>query len=124
MNVASIVMRHPLTGDRREIRTGFCWPAFWLGPLWAVANRLSQLAFLMMSAGMALSLIDIGGEDASLWAALLGDAGMMLLYALICGRFAHAWHRFFLQRKGYVVIAQDGGPAPEMQFTTINLLIS
>lgn len=84
-----------------RVKTGFSWPAFFFGTLWAVAKGLWLVALVMLV------------PEAALWfcsgyAEARGDAGLAGLgllfqigYRLVYGRYANAWWRAKLVRQGY-----------------------
>ena len=84
-----------------RVKTGFSWPAFFFGTLWAVAKGLWLVALAMLV------------PEAAIWfcsgfAEAHGNAGLavaglvfQLAYRVVCGRYANAWWRAKLVRQGY-----------------------
>lgn len=97
-------------GDIRPIKIGFSWPAFFLNVLWAVANGLWLVAFLILVlafSGLILfastiqsSLVLVGLTAVSAEAALLTFLGLRANDVL-------ASH---LERRGYVLTSVVSAP--------------
>ncbi len=84
-----------------RVKTGFSWPAFFFGAMWAVAKGLWLIAIAMFAL------------DALIWfcsgyAAARGNDGLavaglvfQIAYWVLRGRHANAWWRAKLVRQGY-----------------------
>jgi hypothetical protein len=84
-----------------RVKTGFSWPAFFLGGLWAITK------------GLWLPALSMFALDALIWfasgyAQARGDGGLALAglafqlgYWVLRGRYANAWWRAKLVRQGY-----------------------
>lgn len=78
------------------IAEGFCWPAFLVAPVWALANRMwftavgvvTAYVLLMLCAGLA------GLDDGTALALIVGAA-------LIVGFCANDWRRTALEARGW-----------------------
>jgi hypothetical protein len=91
---------HPAHGYE-NVKSGFSWPAFFLGPIWAIVKRLWWIAAAMM-------VIDAALWFASGYAAARRDGAIALLYlvlvviyAVLRGRWGNGWRRARLMRRGY-----------------------
>jgi hypothetical protein len=84
-----------------RVKTGFSWPAFFFGGMWAIAKGL-WLPALAMFALDALIWFCSGYAEAR-GNGLLAVAGMALeiVYWMLRGRHANAWWRAKLVRQGY-----------------------
>ena len=100
MSAERINYFHPARGMVR-VKTGFSWPAFFFGALWAVAKGLWLVAIAMLAV------------DATLWfcsgyAAARHNDGLAALglvlqiaYWVFRGWHANAWWRARLVKRGY-----------------------
>jgi len=89
-------------------RSGFSWIAALYPPLWAVPRRLwlaclGWLAISLSAKALLLALLfhlALTGRD------IFGIyLGAILIECWVLGRFANSFHRWWLQRHGYVLIA-------------------
>lgn len=97
-----VVMVHP-SGRKADVRVGFSWPAFLLGPAWALAKRQWLLAVLMIVVLIADNFVaGLLQLSEAVWLQLAGGL-LLVVYMIACGVYANAWHRYFLQRQGFVV---------------------
>jgi hypothetical protein len=78
---------------------GFCWPAFFFGPLWLASHRLwlAGVSALMFDIAV-LTVVDIG--------LLPGEFGVVVLAlgALLIGLEAREWRRRALARRGAALV--------------------
>ncbi len=100
MSAERIGYFHPERGMVR-VKTGFSWPAFFFGTLWAVAKRLWLVALAMCVPELAIWFCS-GRAEAR------GDVGLacagllfQIVYRWLCGRYANAWWRARLVAQGY-----------------------
>ena len=113
MRVYTVHLQHrPPSPDRNAvvIAEGFCWPAFLVAPIWALANRMWFTAvgvvtahvLLMLCAGLA------GLDDGTALALIVGAA-------VIVGFCANDWRRTALEARGWqmagLATAADGDAA-------------
>jgi len=86
------------------VKEGFTIWGFLFGPLWLLYNRLwfEFIAAILVAAGVAAGLVDLGLKDQ---APVITD----LLLALIIGFEGYNLLRWRLQRKGYVFLASVAG---------------
>lgn len=85
-----------------QVKVGFCWPAFFLGGLWAAAKRMWFPYFLaMLIVDIAMWFL-LGYAEASENFALmlLGMIGT-IVYAVVRGRRGNQWHASSLLSRGY-----------------------
>src|SRR6201985_982424 len=87
--------------DYVRVKTGFSWPAFFCGVLWASAKKLWGLLFLMLLVEALLyalgAAIQAGGNVSLVFAQL----GVQLAYLVLRGCYGNAWWRASLLRRGY-----------------------
>ena len=99
MRVYTVHLQHrALSPDRNAvvIAEGFCWPAFLVAPIWALANRMwftavgvvTAYVLLMLCAGLA------GLDDGTALALIVGAA-------VIVGFCANDWRRTALEARGW-----------------------
>ena len=102
MKAKTLVLVHP---SRRTVavKHGFSWPAFFLGPLWALVKRLWLHFGLLLAALLPIIVVDEYAEH--LHSPMLGFVAMTLYlaYMLICGYFGNRWLRATLRKRGYAV---------------------
>jgi hypothetical protein len=98
----------PAYADRDPVllKEGFCWPAFLLGALWALACGMwLRAAAMILAAAALMAALALAGADAT--TALAAWVG----FALILGFGGNDWLRARLERRGLrfagVVAAQD-----------------
>ncbi|MGK5027501.1 DUF2628 domain-containing protein [Janthinobacterium sp. RB2R34] len=88
-------------GRYAYVSAGFSWPAFFLGPLWAVAKRRWWWLLPMFCLDVVLSasaeLADSQGREA----ALLLASCAQLSYLLMRGWYGNRWLAASLERQGY-----------------------
>ena len=96
--------------DYVRVKKGFSWPAFFLGSLWAAVKHMWGVAALMVLV------------EAVFWfgrgvAAARGDATLLLLgfaleitWFVVRGRYANAWRRAALARRGYRLVVEKRSP--------------
>ena len=96
------------------IKEGICWPAFFLGPLWALWHRLWLAALVVLVAGLALSgvgiLLRLDG---------LSQGAVSVGFAAIVGFVANDLRRRWLERRHFTlaaVVSADGREAAEWRF--------
>ena len=92
-------------GRYAYVNAGFSWPAFFLGPLWAIAKRRWWWLLPMLCLDVVLSacgeLADIQGREA----ALLLASSAQLSYLLLRGWYGNRWLEASLMRQGYTRVA-------------------
>lgn len=93
------------TGRYAYVHAGFSWPAFFLGPWWAIVKR--RWGFLLPMSVLEI-VLSFGGELAlghgfhTLGAVLVLT---QLAYMLARGLYGNNWLAASLRRKGYVRVA-------------------
>ena len=115
-------MHGRLDPDPVLVKEGFCWPAFFFGVLWALANGLWLVALLLAGAAAALILVlSLAGVDP------LTATAAWLAFALIVGFDANDWRRAKLARQGLRfsgVIAAPGRDAALRRWFDLNPVAS
>ncbi len=90
------------------IKEGFCWPAFFLGPLWVLWHRLWLAALVLLVAGVALSgtalLLRLDG---------LSQGAVSVGFAVIVGFVANDLRRRRLARRHFTLAAVVSGAGRE-----------
>ena len=95
-----VVLIHP-SGKVAHVKVGFSWPAFLLGPLWALVKRLWwHFAALMLVFALINFITDSALSANSLFSTLLA-LGMSLTYMVICGVQGNTWLMKALMKRGY-----------------------
>ena len=90
------------TGRYAYVNAGFSWPAFFLGPLWAVAKRRWWWLLPMLCLDLALSAGSELATGHEFDATLLLVAGAQLAYLMARGWYGNRWLEASLLRQGYV----------------------
>ncbi len=110
------VRRHGLDADSDLvlIKEGICWPAFFLGPLWALWHRLWLAALVLLIADLALSgtalLLRLDG---------LSQGAVAVGVAAIVDFVANDLRRRWLERRHFTlaaVVSAAGRAAAEWRF--------
>ena len=98
-----IYLQRPGQGDVVAVATGFSWGALLLGFVWAMSKRMWFAAFVMLGVSTILFL-------SGLWGDTIGTIGLVLsvLFGVACGVYGNQWHRWTLEKRGYVVMQRPG----------------
>lgn len=83
-------------GDLVLVKEGMSWPAFFLGPVWALWHKM-WLATLWLLAGAAV----LGAISAVAGFAAAGDSLLSLGAACVVGVFGNDLRRWSLAHRGY-----------------------
>jgi hypothetical protein len=94
-----IYLQHPGEGEPVAVATGFSWGACLLGFIWALSKRMWFAAFVMLGVSLVLFGMGLWGETADLIGTVLS-----ILFAIGCGIYGNQWHRWTLEKRGYVVL--------------------
>lgn len=108
MQVFSIHLRPAaLTPDRDAIlvKEGFCWPAFFFGPFWALWHRM-WFAFI----GLLSVLIALGVAEALLRLDPMTYSAVMFGVATIIGFCGNDWRRNALTVRGWKMEGLSAAP--------------
>ena len=101
-------------GDLVLIKEGICWPAFFLGPLWALWHRLWLAALVLLIAYLGLS-----GSALLLRLDGLSQGAVSVGVAAIVGFVANDLRRRWLERRHFTlaaVVSAAGREAAEWRF--------
>jgi len=100
MTINVVRLEHP-SGASINIKSGFSWPAFFLGPLWALTKRMWLLLFLLTLALLPLFALDAYAEYKK--SVPLSFLVLVLLNGImfICGRYGNRWLYAKLLKQGY-----------------------
>jgi len=105
----AIVLYADCSGRLAMHCSGFSWIAALYPPLWAVTRRLwlACLGWLAISLSGKALLLAVLFHLPLLGAGVGGSIylGAVLIERWVLGRFANSFHRWWLQRHGYVLIA-------------------
>ncbi|SIT47290.1 conserved membrane hypothetical protein [Paraburkholderia ribeironis] len=96
---ARIYLQHPGHDQTVAVATGFSWGACLLGFIWALSKRMWFAAFVMLAINLMLFGIGLWGATADLIGLLLS-----ILFAVVCGAYGNQWHRWTLEKRGYVAL--------------------
>jgi len=92
-------------------RDGFTWLGGFLLPVWALTRRMwvTSIAAAILGTVINQLIVDAIGRlgDRTLATAL--SIGWPILWIGACGALANRWHRLWLQRAGYRLIATELG---------------
>lgn len=98
----TLTLIHP-SGKVAQVKVGFSWPAFFLGPLWAIVKRLWLHFLILIMVAQALNFfMDHALSQDNLPSALLSIA-MSLSYPFACGFYGNRWLLKTLLKRGYVI---------------------
>lgn len=92
------------------VKEGFCWPAFFFGPLWALWHRLWQIAAILLVCQLALGAVveTVAGQGPL-------EAVLGLAFATLVGFVANDARRWTLERRDFtmtsVVVGRDAETA-------------
>lgn len=84
-------------GDATFVKEGFCWPAFFFGPLWALWHGMWRTALVLLVLSAVVSGLAIGAG--------LTDAGEFALSGglqVAIGLWANDWRRRVLARRDFL----------------------
>jgi len=103
-----IYLQRPGRDETVAVATGFSWGALLLGFVWAMSKRMWFATFIMLAVNTLLFFSGLCGET-------VGTIGLILsvLFGVACGVYGNQWHRWTLEKRGYVVVqpAGEGGVA-------------
>ena len=87
--------------DYVRVKTGFSWPAFFCGILWASAKKMWGVLLLMLLVEAALYAFGAAVQARHDVPLGLAQLGVQLAYVVLRGWFGNAWWRASLLRRGY-----------------------
>jgi hypothetical protein len=96
---ARIYLHYPGNDEAVAVASGFSWGACLLGFIWALSKKMWFAAFVMLAVNLILFGMGLWGETADLIGLLLS-----ILFAVACGAYGNRWHRWTLEKRGYVVV--------------------
>lgn len=91
-------------GRYAYVSAGFSWPAFFLGPLWAVAKRRWYLLVLMLAIELCLWFGSQLAEGLQREPLILLMGCMELSYLLARGWYGNRWLEASLRQRGYAPV--------------------
>lgn len=94
------VYQHPKTGKYTAMKQGFCWPAFFLVPLWAFSRRLYLLGFFAGGLFFLLLLAEVVASSIGFPINYI-TTGLRLSAQALLGWFANDILRLFLAKRGF-----------------------
>jgi hypothetical protein len=100
------------------VKEGFCWPALFFGPLWAIANGMWVIFLLLIAVFAAIAFTPelLGSDEVATWLC----CGALL----ILGLFGNDLRQWSLQRAGYELVSIVSGSdlidAERRLFTSMN----
>ena len=96
----TIVLMNP-SGKVAHVKIGFCWPAFLLGPLWALVKRMWLHSVLLIVAMLPISYLEGYSEHTGSMPMAILTIGLTVVYMVVCGRYFNQWRRSTLYKRGY-----------------------
>jgi len=108
MRVFTIHLRQTALSPDRDavlIKEGFCWPAFFFGPFWALWHRM-WFVFL----GICAVWIGMGVAEAALRADPLSYGALSAGVSILIGFLANDWRRTALTAKGWEMSGLSAAP--------------
>jgi len=104
------IRRHGLDLDRdiAVVKEGFSWPAFLVGPLWALWHRHWLAALVLMAMSLA-----IAGLTELLAANAAAKTALSLGWSVFIGMFANDLRRALLERLGFTEVGIAAGRRAE-----------
>jgi hypothetical protein len=84
-----------------RVKTGFSWPAFFFGGMWAVAKGLWLPAFAMFALDALIWFCSGYAQARGAAGLVLAGLVLQIAYWVLRGRHANAWWRAKLVRQGY-----------------------
>lgn len=94
-----IYLHYPGNDENVAVGTGFSWGACLLGFIWALSKKMWFAAFVMLAVNILFFCAGLWGETADLIGTVLG-----VLFGIACGVYGNQWHRWTLEKRGYVVL--------------------
>jgi len=85
-----------LAAEAVLVKEGFCWPAFFLAPIWALWHRMWLFCVLVLLGGWAVTAI---GDLLAL--APAGTGALEIGFLVWVGAEANDWRRRSLARRGH-----------------------
>lgn len=87
-------------GSIRIVPSGFSWGAFFLGPLWAFANRGHRLGILLFVAEMLVEIpASVMASQGPGWAVL--GLAFSVAFMFVSGKYGRKWLAWSLARQGH-----------------------
>ncbi len=96
--------------DYVRVKTGFSWPAFFCGLLWAAAKKVWGLLFLMLLVEVLLYALGAAIQASGSVSLVFAQLGVQLAYVVLRGWFGNAWWRASLRRRGYLQVIEKRRP--------------
>ena len=93
--------------DYVRVKTGFSWPAFFFGALWASSKKLWGVLCLMLLVEIVLYAVSAAAQAQRSIPLSLLQLALQLAYLLVRGFFGNAWRRASLLRRGYQVYVKQ-----------------
>lgn len=104
------ILRNDL-GDTRVVKVGFSWPAFFLNVLWAVANGLWVVAFLILVLAVCGLVLFSSAVQSSPILVSLGAIFAEAAFLIFLGSRANDWLTSHLEGCGYVISTVVSAPS-------------
>jgi Protein of unknown function (DUF2628) len=89
------------------VSTGFSWPAFLFGPLWALAKRQWLLFLLFVLVSIPINLIMELATPTKNLSLMILSLVPSLAFMAVCGFNANRWHKNRLLRNGFENLHTD-----------------
>ena len=89
------------TGKVVIVSTGFSWPAFLFGPLWALAKRQWLLFAILILVSIPINLIMEFSAQSKNPTVMFLSLLPTFAFMFVCGFNANRWHKNRLDRNGF-----------------------
>lgn len=99
-------MQHPAKGIV-EVPLGFSWPALLLGPMWAIVKRLWLVFGFLLLALILITFVDLYSKASHSIALTVVPLVFYIAYMYVCGKYANAWWRWTLERRGFQLVREQ-----------------
>jgi len=95
-------------GEHVSVKAGFCWPAFFVGPFWALYHRLWSVFARLIVVWVSLIVIDESVVQPSGSLPML--VAMLVAYVsflFVCGKFGNSWRVNNLLNSGHMRLGSE-----------------
>ncbi|WP_080408981.1 DUF2628 domain-containing protein [Burkholderia ubonensis] len=93
---ARVYLQHPTRDDSIGIRVGYSWPAFLLGPLWALSKGLWFVGTLMTLVAFLCEILTDGVPPLGIFLTLVASA--------IYGSRGNEWYVWTMKKRGWQLL--------------------
>ncbi|MFD1122146.1 DUF2628 domain-containing protein [Methylophilus flavus] len=101
-----VILKHP-SGPVVEVKLGFSWVAFFLGPLWALIKAMWIHFFILLILLLLLNVFADYSEHLKSTPLSFISFFLFVAYMYVCGRYGNFWFHASLLNDGYLPIAEE-----------------